>query len=221
MPKECRYFLNINREDAIEYAEMGNFKLKTFFPAKPTATGNAYELLFSKLAPSCIAYDVSGQEVKPVFEKYENTYQVEYVVQTMQQAAIEFVKDIVETFKEDMDILYYQDYYITLPIMAYFNSAKRIDKQPLSAIEFEDDIRTGKKRKMIDDMQEDLNSKNQCILEDLLKSTTNAEANRMGELNYNPIVDLNERNKFVRLIYYILFDRTTIKRRIKEILKIS
>ena len=215
------YFLNINRDDAIEYAEMGNFKLKTFFPAKPTATGNAYELLFSKLAPSCIAYDVSGQEVKPVFEKYENTYQVEYVVQTMQQAAIEFVKDIVETFKEDMDILYYQDYYITLPIMAYFNSAKRIDKQPLSAIEFEDDIRTGKKRKMIDDMQEDLNSKNQCILEDLLKSTTNAEANRMGELNYNPIVDLNERNKFVRLIYYILFDRTTIKRRIKEILKIS
>lgn len=215
------YFLNINRDDAIEYAEMGNFKLKTFFPAKPTATGNAYELLFSKLAPSCIAYDVSGQEVKPVFEEYTNTYQVEYIVEILQTSAIEFVKDIVETFREDIDILYYQDYYITLPIMAYFNSAKRIDKHPLSAIEFEDDIRTGRKRKMIDDMQEDLNSKNQCTLEYLLKSTTNVEANKMGDLHYNPIVDLNKRNKFIRLIYYILFDRTTIKRRIKEIFKIE
>ncbi|MCI8699816.1 MAG: glycosyltransferase [Clostridia bacterium] len=215
------YFLNINRDDAIEYAEMGKFNLKTFFPAKPTATGNAYELLFSKLAPSCIAYDVNGEKVSPVFEEYESIYQVEYIVKTIQEAAIEFVKDVVETFKEDIDILYYQDYYITLPIMAYFNSSRRIDKQPLSAIEFEDDIRTGKVRKMIDDMQEDLNSKSQCSLEKLFeKGNINLETNKVGDLSYNPIVDLNERNRFVRLIYYILFDRTTIKRRIKEIFKI-
>lgn len=215
------YFLNINRDDAIEYAEMGKFNLKTFFPAKPTATGNAYELLFSKLAPSCIAYDVNGEKVSPVYEEYESIYQVEYIVKTIQEAAIEFVKDVVETFKEDIDILYYQDYYITLPIMAYFNSSRRIDKQPLSAIEFEDDIRTGKVRKMIDDMQEDLNSKSQCSLEKLFeKGNINLETNKVGDLSYNPIVDLNERNRFVRLIYYILFDRTTIKRRIKEIFKI-
>lgn len=212
------FFLNINRDDALEYAQMGNFKLKTFFPAKPTATGNAYELLFSKLAPSCIAYDVSEEVVKPVFEKYENTYQVEYIVETMQKEAIKFVQDIINIFDEDIDILYYQDYYITLPIMAYFNSARRIDKQPLSAIEFEDDIRTGIKRKMIDGMQEDLNSKNQCLLKDLLQNKNiNENEIEEGKLNYNSKVDLNNRNKFIRLIYYMLFDRRTIKRRISEI----
>ena len=212
------YFLNINRDDALEYAKMGNFKIKTFFPAKPTATGNAYELLFSKLAPSCIAYDVKGEEVKPVFEKYESEYQVEYIVKTMQKAAIEFVKDMVDIFNTDIEILYYQDYYISLPIMAYFNSSRRIDKQPLSAIEFEDDIRTGKTRKMIDDMQEDLNSKNQCALETLFnQGNINLETHKVGELNYNPTVNLNGKNKLLRLLYYTLFDKETMKRRIGEI----
>ena len=212
------YFLNINRDDALEYAQNGNFKIKTFFPAKPTATGNAYELLFSKLAPSCIAYDVKNEEVKPVFEKYESIYQVEYIVQTMQEAAIEFVKDIVEIFKQEIDMLYYQDYYISLPIMAYFNSSRRIDKQPLSAIEFEDDIRTGKTRKMIDDMQEDLNSKKQCELKILFEQgNINWETHKVGDLNYNPTVDLNGKNKFLRLIYYTLFDKDTMKRRLSEI----
>ena len=212
------YFLNINRDDALEYAQNGNFKMKTFFPAKPTATGNAYELLFSKLAPSCVAYDVKGEEVKPVFEKYESLYQADYIVRTMQESAIEFVQDIVDIFEQDIDMLYYQDYYISLPIMAYFNSSRRIDKQPLSAIEFEDDIRTGKTRKMIDDMQEDLNSKNQCVLESLFKQENVSFGTRkVGELNYNPTVNLNEKNKFLRLIYYILFDKETMKRRLSEI----
>lgn len=213
------YFLNINRDDALEYAQMGNFKIKTFFPAKPTATGNAYELLFSKLAPSCIGYEVKSEEVRPIFEKYESIYQVEYIVQTMQKAAIEFVKDMVDVFGEDIDILYYQDYYISLPIMAYFNSSRRIDKQPLSAIEFEDDIRTGKTRKMIDDMQEDLNTKNQCVLETLFEQgNINLETHKVGELNYNPTVNLNGKNKFLRLIYYTLFDKETMKRRMNEII---
>lgn len=212
------YFLNINKDEALEYAQIGNFNLKTFFPAKPTATGNAYELLFSKLAPSCIAYKVDEEKVEPIFEEYENIYQVEYIVQTIQKAAIEFVKDMVEIFEDDIEILYYQDYYISLPIMAYFNSAKRIDKQPLSAIEFEDDIRIGKRRKMIDDMQEDLDAKNQLTLEILFGSKNiNFEEYSTGNLNYNMVVNLNSRNKFIRLIYYILFDRKTLKRRIGEV----
>jgi len=40
---------------------------------------------------------------------------------------------------------------------------------------------------------------------------------KLGDLNYDPIVDLNKKNKFLRLIYYVLFDRQTLKRRIGEI----
>ena len=192
-------FLNINRDDALEYSKVGNFKLKTYFEAKPTATG-----------------------VEPVFEKYENSYQVEQMVGIMQKAAIEFVSDIINIFKQDTDILYYQDYYITLPIMSYFNSATRLDKRPLDAVEFEDTIRTNKREKMIDSMQEDLNHKNQRTINDLYNNATIwNKSQKVGKLDYNPTVDLNGRNKFVRLLYYALFDRTTLKRRIRDTLKIK
>lgn len=215
-------FLNINRDDALEYSKVGNFKLKTYFEAKPTATGNAYELLFSKLAPSCIGYNITEKGVEPVFEKYENSYQVEQMVGIMQKAAIEFVSDIINIFKQDTDILYYQDYYITLPIMSYFNSATRLDKRPLDAVEFEDTIRTNKREKMIDSMQEDLNHKNQRTINDLYNNATIwNKSQKVGKLDYNPTVDLNGRNKFVRLMYYALFDRTTLKRRIRDTLKIK
>ena len=215
-------FLNINRDDALEYSKVGNFKLKTYFEAKPTATGNEYELLFSKLAPSCIGYNITEKGVEPVFEKYENSYQVEQMVGIMQKAAIEFVSDIINIFKQDTDILYYQDYYITLPIMSYFNSATRLDKRPLDAVEFEDTIRTNKREKMIDSMQEDLNHKNQRTINDLYNNATIwNKSQKVGKLDYNPTVDLNGRNKFVRLLYYVLFDRTTLKRRIRDTLKIK
>lgn len=215
-------FLNINRDDALEYSKVGNFKLKTYFEAKPTATGNAYELLFSKLAPSCIGYNITEKGVEPVFEKYENSYQVEQMVGIMQKAAIEFVSDIINIFKQDTDILYYQDYYITLPIMSYFNSATRLDKRPLDAVEFEDTIRTNKREKMIDSMQEDLNHKNQRTINDLYNNATIwNKSQKVGKLDYNPTVDLNGRNKFIRLLYYALFDRTTLKRRIRDTLKIK
>ncbi|MBQ9658612.1 MAG: glycosyltransferase [Clostridia bacterium] len=211
------YFLNINKDEGLEYANNGGYKLKTYFNAKPTSTGNAYELLLSKLAPSCIGYDCTGENVEPVFEKYEKNYPVEYIVDVMQKAAIEFVYDMCDIFDNDLDILYYQDYYISLPIMAYINSARMIDKLPLSAVEFEDDIGFGKNRKMIDDMQQELNSKNQCSLQLLFeRNNISTGLQNIGKLNYN-LVDLNNKNRFTRLIYYILFDRKTIKRRIGEV----
>lgn len=213
------YFLNINKDEGLEYEDKGKYKLNTFFGAKPTATGNAYELLFSKLAPSCIGYNCKGVDVEPIFENYNEAYQVRQIVKTMQKAALEFVKDIFDIFGENIDILYYQNYYISLPIMAYINSAKMLDKQPLSAVEFEDDIGFGKNRKMIDDMQQELNGKNQHTLEELFENKNIKEGvQNVGFLNYDPMVNLNNRNKFVRVIYYLLFDTTTLKRRAKEII---
>ncbi|MBQ8659897.1 MAG: glycosyltransferase [Bacilli bacterium] len=210
------YFLNINKDEALEYSSRGEFNIFTFFPAKPTATGNAYELLFSKLAPSCIGYDISDKEVKPIFEEYKSDYKVDYIVETMQEASIEFIKDIINIFGEDTDILYYQDYYISLPIMAYFNAARFVDKLPLAAVKFEDEIRTGETRVMINDMQEDLDSKNQYNLEELFFKSKDTK-NSTGVLRYNATVDLTNRSKFSRLLFYALFDRKTLKRRFKEI----
>lgn len=214
------YFLNINKDEALEYSRLGNFEIHTFFPAKPTATGNAYEHIISKLAPSCISYELSKDEVIPIFEKYNNNYQVEYVIKIMQDAALSFIKDIISIFGKELDILYYQDYYISLPIMAYFNSSTEKDKLPLSPVLFEDEIRTGDTTRMVDNMYSDLAGKNQQLLTNLFSCPFILDKPSKSELNYNPIVDLTNKGRFSRLIFYLVFDRTTFNRRLNDSLSL-
>lgn len=56
----------------------------------------------------------------------------------MQNSAIEFVNDVVNTFGEEINELYYEKYYTSLPVMAYINSAKDVDKSIFDAIYFEE-----------------------------------------------------------------------------------
>lgn len=213
------FFLNINKDEALEYASLGGFKIHTFFPAKPTATGNVYEHIISKLAPSCIGYDLSGDKVNPIFEEYNCPYQVERIIEIMQNASLEFIKDIINIFGKDIDMLYYQDYYISLPIMAYINSTNDKDKLPLFAVLFEDEIRTGSTSRMIDDMKVDLSGKNQQLLNDLVDCPfVLGKPAGKGNYEYNCFVDLSNKNKISRLWFYLQYDRSTFKRRIREIL---
>lgn len=224
------FFLNINKDEALEYSMLGKFNINTFFPAKPAATGNAYEFIISKLAPSCISYDLSKDIIKPIFEEYNARYQVDYVIEVMQKASLSFIKDLLKIFGNDIDLLYYQDYYISLPIMGYFNSSNKIDKLPLFAVLFEDEIRTGETSRMVLDMDTDLKSKNQQLLYDLQHCPfTLGESNvkfdykyvveltNNNTLDYNPIIDLNKHNKITRLIFYLFFDRKAFKRRFSGI----
>lgn len=221
------YFLNTNCDECQQYSRLGNLELKTFFPFKPVLTGNEYELLLSKISPSCIGYDTEKDNVEPIFENFKDIYNVNSILDTMQKSAIEFTRDMCDTFGEDIKRLYYHDYSYALPIMAYFNSPEQLDRDILSAVIFEDDIGYGIDRKMVDDMASEAKSKNQLKLNELLnindiKYQANVQQVHVQEeinndgLNYNKI-DLSKKNKVSRLVYYTLFDRMTLKRRIKEI----
>ncbi len=212
------YFSNINKGESIRHQQIGGFKLKTFFDGKPTTTGHAYEMLLSALAPSCIGYNITENGVEPVFEEYSNTYAVRFAIETIQQAAMDFVTDIVNIYKEDMGVLYYQNYYISLPYMAYLNSSREIDKAPFASVRFEDGLGLGDDLSMVYSWTKDLSYHNQATM-DVLYSIDNDIPifNRQDELIYNSNVDLTNRNKFVRLIYYMLFDKDTFKRRIGNV----
>ena len=65
-------------------------------------------------------------------------------------------------------------------------------------------------------MQDDLDSKNQYNLEELCFKSNDTK-HSTGVLRYNATVDLTNRSKFSRFLFYLLFDRKTFKRRIGEI----
>ena len=212
------FFLNINMDEALRHADMGKFKLKTFFGGKPSATGFAYEAMLSALDPSCVGYNISDNNVEPIFEKYDKTYQEEFIIGIMQNAAVEFVKDITDIFGQEIKELYYENYYISLPIMAYINSSKQIDKSIFDAIYFEDNIRLKEPVKMTTEWNKDLGYKNQRTMDELIYGLTTVNWNSNRYLDYNE-PDLEHHSKPIRFIYYLLFDRITFKRRMKEIFK--
>ena len=213
------FFLNVNKDEAFRHSDMASFKLKTFFSGKPSATGFAYESMVSALAPSCIGYNINGNEVEPIFEKYDKTYQEEFIISIMQNAAIEFIQDITKIFGEEIKELYYEKYYVSLPVMAYINSAKEIDKSIFNAIYFEDDVRLNEPVKMTTEWNKELGYRNQRPMQELIYGGFSRNEGYSGYLNYNRYPDLEHHSKPVRFIYYILYDRETFKRRMGETFK--
>jgi len=199
------YFVNINQDEAMRYANMAGFKLNTFFDYKPSVTGNVNEFIISSLAPSCIGYEITNSKVEPIFEEYKEVYTQANVIEKMQNAALEFVKDMIDIFGEDRKLLYYQKYYASLPLAMYIHSSKPMDQEILRGITFEDNVR----------LKEDINAV------DLWRRT-------LHESNQHPVKELTDfmvivpqnvaenHSKPVRVLYYILYDRVHLKEYFKD-----
>lgn len=211
------YFLNINQDEAIKYANVARYELKTYFGGKPAVTGFAYESIISELAPSTVGYNLKGEEVQPILEKNNKTYQEKYIIGIIQKAAKQFVEDILNIFGNEFKSLYYQDYYTSLPFMSYINSSRPIDMLMFNSIEFEDTIRIKEIKPITEDWLIERKNKNQQEMNELINRCQIVRNN--SSFNYNNVVDLEHRNKFIRLLYYIVYDTQTFKRRMREIFK--
>ena len=156
------YFINISNEEAYEHMKLGNFKLHTFFDYRPAITGVVREYLMSTSDPSCIKYEIDENEnIRPVFEKIENDYAKRFIFDVMQDKAMEFITDVVNIFKENIDELYYQKFYISLPHEMYINSPNVIDQEIFSNIDFEDAVGLGDNITAIDEWNREIKDKNQ------------------------------------------------------------
>ena len=202
------FFVNINSDEALRYSRKGNFKLDTFFEYKPHITGNFYETCISAMAPSCIGYDFSKDEVKPIFEEYTPSYEETFVIGKMQKAAINFVKDMLDIFGEEVEELYYQRYYITLPIQEYVHSANEFDRRIFDAFYFEDDMREKGKISVNEFWNKQLEMHNQHNIDGILNGAI-----------YGGTVsgfDLSQRGKMARFFFYLFYDRVTLRSIINE-----
>ena len=79
----------------------------------------------------------------------------------MQKSAIEFIKDMVKNFKNEMNLLYYQKYYVSLPHEMYIHSANKLDRELLRGIELEDSVGLGDKIDAVKEWNREIETKNQ------------------------------------------------------------
>lgn len=162
------YFVNISNEEAYEHSKIGGFKLYSYFDYRPTITGVVRESLMSTSDPSCIGYEFDEiGNVMPVFEEEKYDYQNRFIFDSMQYKALEFIKDLVNIFGSDLEDLYYQRYYISLPHEMYINSAKKLDQEIFYGIDFEDAVGLGNKITAVQEWDSEMKEKNQKRTEEL------------------------------------------------------
>ena len=112
--------------------------------------------------PSCIGYKIDNNEnIKPVFEIIENDYSKRFIFDVMQGKAMEFISDVSNIFKENIDKLYYQKFYISLPHEMYINSPNVIDQEIFGNINFEDTVGLGDNIMAINEWNREIKDKNQ------------------------------------------------------------
>lgn len=142
-------------------------------------------------------------------------YSYNYALTTIQDAAKEFIIDILNLFNVNKELICCDMNYTSLPFKEYLKFYKWLDRLPILQITVDEYREIGESYKTTV-------SYNNESDEEIIKKLFNIDEYIENyvedtDLMYNAKIDLKDRNKFVRLIYYILFDKNTLKRRITEI----
>lgn len=144
-------YVHINNDRPFGRMKKSDIKIRTLYPHSPFITGIMREQLMSELTPSCIGYAMNDGKFGPIFEnKYSVNLQTWFVTTTMQKAAIDFVKDMVETFGKDIENLPYRFYDACMPLEYYLHFATNPDRDLFAGTLFEDDMGIGNHKSFVD-----------------------------------------------------------------------
>lgn len=105
---------------------------------------NGVENIISYQGPSCTGFDCTSGQAKPVFEKYETPFSASYVTTQLQTAALQYVKDMVSIFGNDLKRVYARGMDASWPMEYFLHYPRPLDASLFDAIPFEDDMGVGR-----------------------------------------------------------------------------
>lgn len=100
------------------------------------------EKLISEIGPSCIAYQVKGDRVKPVYEDIPHmSYYEKFFLENAQRGATDFVKDFLRLFGNHLDYMNFGDNHLTLQPLDQATIVPRgLDREMYRGIMHEDSV---------------------------------------------------------------------------------
>lgn len=149
-------YIHTNHDIAGRREQFFGFSADTFYHFKPAISGVVREHVFMKLAPSAIGYEEKDGEMHPVFEEYRYDFATDWMTRTMQNAALAFVRDMLEFFG-DRDLPYRRED-MAFPFEYYLHFSKELDRKVFTCVAFEDAFGAGENVNAFDFWQNDLNN---------------------------------------------------------------
>jgi len=177
------------------------FHAECFYDFTPIMSGLIREHLFSEAGGSCIAFQQENGRVVPVLEEEEKKYPDRFVVEQIQRGALNFCRDFLQVFGGYLAWLPFKNQELSLPFEGYLGNMKDADCRLFKASYFEDTV---------------YGAKASINIYDFMK----AQYARMSrpEMGGPDVVNrlLHNRGKLTKLIAYTLFDRITLKEKVKK-----
>ena len=205
------YFIHTNTSEGYKNAYLSNYDINNFYDFKPTMTGTLREILFSDIGPSCIGYEKSGDDVKPVFSSKEKyNYFNKYIINTIQNSALKFVEDFSNIFGEYMEMIDLNKFYMSIPYEYYLHYSMGFDKEMTRDMIFE--TNTNNFIEINDFIDDDFKNYNIYYNKRLKVSEETLKCIRpmLLEEGYGPL----PKSRFGRIFYYVFFDRKEIGKKI-------
>lgn len=203
------FFIHTNSDSGFNKSKMGNFDLETFYQFKPTFTGTLREYVISSTAPSCIGYkETTNEKVEAVFEKESlYTYYDIKILEEMQNGCLDFIDNYINIFKEDLLNFEINNYYMSVPFEYFMCYSKYNDRMIFKGLKFETNV--GEKIEMNDYWNYRINEYNGYCNKYSSKMYYDSHWNFIEER-------VRYRNIFIKGLFYLLYDRPTLKKYIGE-----
>ena len=203
------YFIHSKNSTAFNNMNKCDSQLITFYDFKPVVTGSIREYFISSIESSCIGYKIDNEEIKPILKKYEKySYYNLDMINRVQEGSLAFVRDFTNYFKDYINDIDTNKYYMSLPLEYYFHYTNIYDKIPTKDLLFENNTNSFVE---MNDYVFGIYEKYQQEF-----SLGSKPQNGPPEINYSL-----PKSRISRLIYYLINDRDKIKKKIIESLKPS
>lgn len=118
------------------------FHIESFYGFKPCSAFVVREQIFTPNQPSCEGFSIKNRKIEPYFEEYSPAYKEKLVLNVLQNAAIQFVKDMIQIFGQDLSVLDFNFFDGCIPLEFYLHYSKPFDRRFFSAVAFEDEFGT-------------------------------------------------------------------------------
>ncbi len=197
------YFLHINSDEGYDNSGRNNFDIQTFYNYTPSIIGGLREHLISSTENSCIGYDKDGS---PVFDNEDRKFTDVYILNLFHKGAIKFTEDFLNFFGDFYNDINVRSQDLTFLYDEFLNHPREIDMQTMKGTFFQDETGLGEDLNLYDFWLTDLAKKNMFRYG--------------GDTSYNLPFALEwltiSRKNHIKLLAYALFDRDTLKAKIKN-----
>lgn len=140
------YYVYLNKDRALVNEYVNGCKIHTFYDRTPLISGPIRELLFSKGEPSCCGYQITENQLVPVFEKDKRNYIEKYLNRVTERAVVDFTNDFLQNFSDYLPGMTFRNHDISIPFEFLMERASCTDRDVFCCSHFEDDIFLGKEK---------------------------------------------------------------------------